>query len=172
MSAKHNILLALILIVLVGYYVFFEGGTPPKETKILRGTPIYLIAPWDIKKVHVVTEDGDLLAERDGEQWQLLKGKPVEGVTGKIDDFVTSLLMTVEIDKFPFDENLARECKLDNPSYTVTVTDITDKTYTLLVGGKTPVGTCLYVMFADTPQIVVVGALLDYELGKLDSLMR
>jgi len=171
--AKHNVLLGVILVVLVGYYALFEVSSPPQETKVVRGTPIYLVEPWDVKRIAVAGEDEkQVVAEREEKRWLLIKGKPESGFETKVDDFVTALLMTVEIDKFPYEENLRSDCGLDNPSYTVTLTDITDKTYTLFVGGKTPVGTCIYARFADSPNILVVGALLGYELSKLDSLME
>ena len=173
MSAKHNVVLAVILSVLVGYYVLFELPEPSEEIKILRGTSIYLIEPWDVKGLQVVADVGkQVVAERREERWHLEQGRQVDGWEGKIRDFVTNLLMTVEIDKFPVEENLFRECGLENPSYTITVTDITDKSYTLFAGDKTPVGTCLYAQFSDTPNILVVGALLRYELGKMDELME
>ena len=172
-SARYNVLLAVILILIVGYYALFEVDSPPEEMKTLRGESIYLIEPWDVKTVQVIADGGkELLAERQGDRWRIKEGKQIDGFEAKVDDFVANLLMTVEIDKFPFEENLLSECGLDNPSYTITITDITDKSYTLFAGDKTPVGTCLYTRFADTPQIVVVGALLDYELGKVDSLME
>ena len=173
MSAKHNALLGLVLIVLIGYYVFFEASSPSPEPKIMRGASIYLIEPWDVKQVEVATADGkEVDFERGGHGWRLNKGNQVDGLQDRLDDFVTSLLMTVEIDKIPLEGKVLSDCGLVNPSYTITVTDITDKTYTLFVGDKTPVGTCLYGRFDDTTQVLVGGALLSYELSKLNSIME
>jgi hypothetical protein len=172
-SAKYNVILACILVVLVGYYLIFELPAAQENPPIDRGTPIYLLDPWDVKKIQVVNNDGEqLVAERDGQQWRLLKGKQNDRLDETLGDFVNSLVMTVEIDTFPFGKDDLRHCGLDKPSYTVTVTDVTGKTYLLFVGETTPVGTCVYTRFADTSKILIVGALLNYELGKLDSLMQ
>ena len=164
---------AFILIILVGYYVLFEPSSPPERPDIKRGKPICLIEPWSVKKVWVVSEGkGEVIFEREGEGWTLTKGKKADNLGSTLEDFVDSLLMTVEIDKFPIKDKVVNECGLDNPTYTVILTDVTDKTYHLIVGDSTPVGTCLYAQFAESPDVLIVGALLNYELGKLDSLME
>jgi len=171
---KHNLILAVVLICLIGYYLAFEYSPSEETEPIYRGTPIYLVEPWNVKRVHVIEtgEGQEVVFERSREGWTLVKGKEdVPRFETFLNDFVETLLRTVEIDSVGVEGKNVCDFGLDRPSYLVTITDATDKTYNLLVGGRTPVGTCVYAQFTDATKILVVGALLNYELGKLDRFM-
>ena len=172
---RYNAVLLLVLLALTGYYVAFEtsGEGPGEGKKVKRGTPIYLLEPWNVAGLRVEAHDGrELFCERvEGGAWSVRKGKENENLSGIVDDFVGSLLATVEIDKTAVEGQDLCDFGFDSPAFTITLTDVTNKTYQLFLGDSTPGGTCLYARFADAHQILIVGALLDWELKKLDPLM-
>ena len=172
MREKHILILAVVLLGLVIYYNLFESNGASKKSEERPGTPVFLLQYGDVKKLHVVTsDDKELVCERQGRGWSIIKGRNAGNGQEKIDDFVVSLLMTVEIDKI-----LSKNVQLDKfglkkPAYQINLTDITDKSYQLLAGDTTPTGTCIYAKLADSPDIIIVGALLKWELSKIDSLL-
>ncbi|MFH0811392.1 MAG: DUF4340 domain-containing protein [Pseudomonadota bacterium] len=172
MKEKHILFLAAILFVLVAYYMIFEFIAPPKKTGEDIGLPILLLDYYDVKKLEIRTSDGkELLCERIEGHWNVIKGQKTEKWADKIADFVANFLRTVEIDKIPVQDAQLSIFGLEHPSYEITVTDITDKTYRLLIGDTTPVKTSIYAKFVDSPHIIIVGALLNWELTKISPLL-
>ena len=169
MRGKHILILAVVLLGLVIYYNFFESNGASKKSEERPGTPVFLLQYGDVKKLHVVTsDDKELICERQGRRWSIIKGRNVQE---KINDFVVSLLITLELDKILSENVQLDKFGLGNPAYQINLTDITDKSYQLLVGDTTPTGTCIYAKLADSPDIIIVGALLKWELSKIDSLL-
>lgn len=172
MRKRHVIALAVAFLILSGYYGLFEVSNSPDDPKAKKGKPVFLLDPWDVKALRVVTQDGrQFSCERDGDRWHLVAGKQNDGYEGTIEDFIASLLATVEIDQFPQSDQDLANFGLVNPRMSITVTDVTGKAYQLTLGDSTPAGTCLYARFTDTPKILIVGALLDWEVKKLNPLL-
>lgn len=60
---------------------------------------------------------------------------------------------------------------MQEPTARITLTDLTQKTYEILVGDKTPsASTGVYVMLSDGSPVTILGAVLNWELYKLSSL--
>ncbi|MBN2468687.1 MAG: DUF4340 domain-containing protein [Deltaproteobacteria bacterium] len=172
MKEKHLLIVALILFCLVVYYNLFEYGYGRNEAAEQQWSPIIFLQYGDVKKVSATTSDGkESVFERTGNRWRIIKGTQVERWQEKVQDFVMNLLMTVEIDKIPADEVELSAFGLDNPRYRITITDVTDKSYQLLVGKQSPTRTSVYAKFADSPSVLVVGALLNWEISKIDPLL-
>ena len=79
--------------------------------------------------------------------------------------------MLVEIEKFGVENIPLKTFGLENPTFRITLTDITDKTYQILIGDTNPVRTSIYVKRAESPQVIIVGAVLNYELQKISPLL-
>ena len=171
MKERHLLIAAIVLLVLVIYYAIFEFGISSDTSKQYIGPPILFLNYRDVKKLHIKTSEGkELICERKGKGWEVIKGTKVKGWRSKVADFVSYLISAVEIDKIPVKNSQLSKYGLENPAYEITLTDITDKTYQLIIGDSTPVRTSVYAKFADSPHIIIVGALLNWELSKLSSL--
>ena len=172
MKEKHTLIVALLLLGLVGYYSFFEYHAPLKEREIKPPGPLlFEISPGEVKKVEIQRLDGgELIAERNGRWWILLKGNRIEQWESKVNDFIFNLLMLVEIEKFLVENSQLKDYGLENPAFQITLTDISDKTYRLLIGGSNPGSTSVYVKFVESPNVIIAGAILNWEFSKLSSL--
>lgn len=170
MKEKHILYAALILLALVSYYSFFEFGKNQEKPPYL-GPPLLFLDYRDVKRIQIKTSEGkELICERNRGEWNLIKGNKVEKWRSKIADFVSYLISAVEIDRFAVKSSQLGKFGLEDPPYKITVTDVTDKTYQLMIGDDTPVRTCVYVKFVDYPEVIIVGALLNWELSKISSL--
>ena len=171
MKEKHTLIVALILLGLVIYYSFFEYHDSSKDPGKKIGPPLLALRPEEVKRIEVKSLNGDeLIGEWKGRRWSLVKGKAVGDWGGTIEDFIVNLVMTVEIDKFPVESSQFKVYGLENPDFQITLIDITDKTYQILIGDTNPVRTCIYVKLAESPLVVIVGAVLNYELQKISPL--
>jgi len=167
LKEKHILILAIILLGLVTYFSIFEMFPSPEEPEEI-GPPVLFLDYRDVKKIQVRTSEGkELICERKGRGWELIKGEETEKWRAKITDFVIYLISAVEIDKIPVENSQLSHYGLENPAFQITLTDITDKTYQLMIGDTTPVKTSVYAKFADSLNIIIVGALLNWELSKM-----
>jgi len=173
LKEKHTLIVALLLLGLVVYYSFFEYNASLKEREIKPGPLLFELSPGEVKKVEIQRLDGgELIEERnESRRWILLKGNRIEQWESKVNDFIFNLLMLVEIEKFKVENSQLKYHGLENPTYTITLTDITDKTYQLLIGDSNPVRTSVYVKFVESPNVIITGAILNYELQKIAPLL-
>lgn len=172
MKEKHILVLALILLVLTAYYSVFEADFDSRKPAGPVGPPILLLHYSDVKRVEIQAADGRAVrCERSGPTWTLLQGNNAEQWESKITDFVGYFVSAPEVDKFPEDPQRLSEFGLDNPGYRITIIDVTDKPYHLIVGNTTPVGVSVYAKFVESPEVIIVGALLNWELNKLGPLL-
>jgi len=173
LKEKHTLIVALLLLGLVVYYSFFEYNASLKEREIKPGPLLFELSPGEVKRVEIQRLDGgELIGEQhERRRWILLKGNRIEQGESKVDDFIVNLLMLVEIEKFKVENSQLKNYGLENPAYKITLTDITDKIYQLLIGGSNPVRTSVYVKFAESPNVIIAGAILNYELQKIAPLL-
>jgi len=169
---KHILTLAIVLFALVCYYMIFEFVAPDAKPGPEALVPILLLDYDDVQKVAVKTSDGrEFIAERQEGHWSLIKGQKGERWADNITDFVANLVRTVEVDRIPGGSSELSIYGLDNPTYQIIVTDVTDKTYQLLIGDTTPVKTSVYAKFAESPDVLIVGALVNWEISKIVPLL-
>ena len=172
MREKHTLIVAFVLLGVVIYYSFFESHDSSKDREKKIGPPLLALRPEEIKRIEVKSlNSGELIGEWKGKRWSLVKGKAVGDWGATIEDFIVNLVMTVEIDKFPVESSQLKAYGLENPDFQITLTDITDKTYQILIGDTNPVRTSIYVKLAESPLVIIVGAVLNYELQKIIPLL-
>jgi hypothetical protein len=166
LKEKHTLSIALILFGLLIYYFFFEYQSVSKENVEQAGPSIFALNPRQVKKIEIkgLLNGDEFIGEWKG-RWILIKGNNIHNSETTIRDFVLYLLTAVEIDKFPVENSLLKNYGLEKPSYQITLTDVTEKTYRFLIGGSNPNKTCVYVKFAESPNVIVAGALLTHELS-------
>jgi hypothetical protein len=166
LKEKHILALALILLALATYYSVFEADFATRKPGGPTGPPILLLHDSDVKRVEIQKADGRTIrCERTGYNWRMVEGVETERWNETIEDFVAYFVSAPEVDKFSDSGLQLSEYGLDTPGYRITITDLTDKPYHLLVGNTTPVGVAVYAKFAESPQVIIVGALLNWELS-------
>ena len=172
MKEKHTLIVALLLLGLVVYYSFFECHDSSKDRGKKIGPPLLALRPEEVKKIEINSlNGGELIGAWKEKRWSLLHGNTVGNWEATIDDFIVNLLMTVEIEKFGVENIQLKNFGLENPAFRITLTDITDKTYQILIGDTNPVRTSIYVKRAESSQVIIVGAVLNYELQKIAPLL-
>ena len=172
MKEKHTLIVALLLLGLVVYYSFFECHDSSKDRGKKIGPPLLALRPEEVKKIEINSLNGGaLIGEWKEKRWSLLHGNAVGNWEATIDDFIVNLLMLVEIEKFGVENTQLKTFGLENPTIRITLTDITDKTYQILIGDTNPVRTSVYVKRAESPEVIIVGAVVNYELQKIAPLL-
>ncbi len=172
MKEKHTLIVVLLLLGLVVYYSFFESHDSSKDRGKKIGPPLLALRPEEVKKIEINSlKGGELIGEWKEKRWSLLKGNEVGNWEATIDDFMVNLLMLVEIEKFRVENTQLKNFGLENPALRITLTDITDKTYQILIGDTNPVRTSVYVKFVESPNVIITGAILNYELQKVAPLL-
>lgn len=169
---KLILITAALFAVLLLFYLIFESDTP-EQPGILKSERFLPLNAADIYGLKIVTREGltfRCLKDSDG-SWNIIEGEKKAKAAEKINDFLEAITSITEIDHFPVHSVMLSQYGLQEPSLRITLTDRTQKTYELLVGDKTPsASTGVYVMLSDANQVVILGAVLNWELFKLSSL--
>lgn len=170
---KKPILIAAVLFsVLLIFYLVFEGGEQDQKGP-LKGERFLPLKAADIHGVKVATREGltfYCVKDTDG-SWNIVTGEKKQRAGEKINDFVEAITNLTEIDHFPVHSTMLSQYGLQEPTARITLTDLTQKTYEILVGDKTPsASTGVYVMLSDSDRVTILGAVLNWELYKLSSL--
>jgi hypothetical protein len=172
LKEKHTLIVVLLLLGLVVYYSFFESHDSSKDRGKKIGPPLLALRPEEVKKIEINSlKGGELIGEWKEKRWSLLKGNEVGNWEATIDDFMVNLLILVEIEKFRVENTQLKNFGLENPALRITLTDITDKTYQILIGDTNPARTSVYVKRAESPEVIIVGAILNHELSKIVPLL-
>jgi hypothetical protein len=169
---KPIIVAAVLFTALLFFYLVFEGDTPD-EKAVLQGERFLSLKASDIREIKIVTREGLAFecAKDSGGAWHIVKGEKETTAEEKIDDFLEAMTTLVKIDHFSVNANLLDQYGLREPSAQITLTDLTQKTHDILVGDKTPdASTGVYVMSGNDNRVVILGAVLNWELFKLSSL--
>ncbi|MBN1545594.1 MAG: DUF4340 domain-containing protein [Syntrophaceae bacterium] len=169
---KSILITAALFAVLFLFYLIFEGKVPDTNGTQL-GERFLPLKAADIQGVKIDTREGltfKCVKDTDG-SWTIIDGERKANAAGKINDFIEAITTLTEIDRFPVAAAELSQYGLQDPTTRVTLTDLTQKTYDFLIGDKTPAAsTGVYVMLADSSQVTILGAVLNWELFKLSSL--
>jgi len=171
---KKPILIASALFAaLILFYFVFEVIAPEKEEGIFQGERFLPLKATDIYALDIVTREGLALKcvrASDG-SWNILEGEKKDNASETIEDFLEAITIIPEIDTFTVAPDMLQQYGLQEPSLRLTLTDLTRKTYDILIGDKTPAAsTGVYVNLSGSGRITILGAVLNWELFKLSSL--
>lgn len=170
---KRPLLIAAILFtVLLLFYLVFEGDVADQKG-LPQGERFLPLKASDIQGIKITTREGlAFKCVKDTDRsWNIIDGERKTNAAEKINDFLEAITTLAEIDHFPVDATMLVQYGFHEPTMRVTLTDITQKTYDILVGDKTPAAsTGVYVMLSDTNRVAILGAVLNWELFKLSSL--
>ena len=170
MTTRGTLLLVAVLVGLAGYLWMAEVGqqTPLRASEPIEAAPLLAVPPAGVARVEL--EDGAqrLVAVRREGGWSDPAGRPWDGEA--VADLLESLgslrpLMTVDPDPaepadYGFGPDTARIRLLARDGRPLLVLD---------VGERNPAWTGLYARHVGSREVMLVGALLRWELEKLQA---
>ena len=166
------LIVAILFTALLLFYLIFEGEAPNTQSAPV-GERFLPLKATDIQGVNIVTREGLIfkcVKDSDG-SWNVINGERKTNASEKINDFIEAITTLMAIDHFSVTSTELSQFGLQEPSTRITLTDLTQKTYDMLIGDKTPDdATGVYVKLADANEVAIMGAVLNWELLKISSL--
>ncbi len=167
-SRRVMVLGALAL--LLGGYTYV---TTPAKTQLASQTqqeqqdhPIF---EWNTDKIthlEVIFDEQHLVAKRTAEGWQREQtGAPLPSAV--VDDFLVSLTKLVNLGNVDGQAGELTEYGLKPPKTQISLHVEGVGTQTLILGKHNPVSTSLYALVNQSPQVILVGSVLSWDLRKL-----
>lgn len=163
MSVRTTVILAILVAILGGYYLWSERQPKPDT-----GSP--RLFPFDKSAVQevTITRDATTLAlKRDGDGWRMTQPVEARADRGPVASLVSSLTLA-RIERMVEEKatNLA-DFGLDPPTVRIGL-KVKDKAepVILLLGKNTPTGSWAYAKQGDSPAVLILSATLKDDLQK------
>jgi hypothetical protein len=165
MSTRGTVLLVGVLVVLAGWLWLVELGTPPGP---VSGSAPLLAAPARVARVELEHGTRRVVALRRDGGWTDASGRPWRGdVVPDVLATLATLAPVMVVDDAP---HAAVDYGLAPPARRLRLaTDAAAPVLDLEIGEPNPAATGLYARLAGRREVVLVGALLGWELEKLAS---
>ena len=164
MTTRGTLVLLAVLVV-VGGWLALE--LRPRPTAPAGAEPLLATRPSVVATLEVTTSDRTLAAVRRGDDWADADGRPWPAtVVADVVDTLTGLHALMVVDSDPSD---AAQYGLAPATVTRVRLAATDGSplLDLELGERNPAGTGVYVRRAGRPEVLLVGAILAWELDKL-----
>jgi Domain of unknown function (DUF4340) len=164
-----SLALAATLAVVLGILVVRTTSSPPTAVPRTPSRPLLLaLAPESVRRVEVSRGDQVLRFERTGEGWRL--GDGAEGLVpdDRVDQFLRTIAGLERLEQVADPGASLAEFGLDPPRALVVLSAGGESR--IAIGERNPALTALYVQVAPDPHVVLVGAVLQWELDKLAAL--
>ncbi len=164
----RNTIIVIILLLIIGGYALYLRQQPPAD----QNPKLYKLDAKDIRKIELHSSDRDIVLERTGDDWKILKPITADAdrytVNGIADD-IAGLQITGTAEEKPAD---LAPFGLAVPAVVVTVTTKDEKTLpAVMVGKQTPIGNSNFIKRADQPAVLLVNSAFGAEVNKdLDDL--
>jgi len=151
--------LAVILVVLAGFYYVYEIALGPERERVQtrKGRVFVTVEPSDVTEMALKRADGVVRVKREGDGWQIVEPLAWRGDRGKVEETLTSIVtarMDREIAAEPKD---LAEFGLAKPVAEATLVTRDGRRFTLLLGAKNPTGVWVYAREGDKPAVFVLG---------------
>ena len=172
MNVKTTVILIVLLALGLGYVVWQYGDwfgpadkPAPAEKRLTPGVGKVVRLAIETPRV------GKVVLVGDGDTWRLAEPVEAPAVSYEASGTVTDVTTLEYVRKYaPTDPDRPKRTRLADPVRIVTFTDEKDKTYTLRVGGKVPLGKRrTYVQMEGDDHIYVVDVDLAEKLRKTAS---
>ncbi|NOT54610.1 MAG: DUF4340 domain-containing protein [Deltaproteobacteria bacterium] len=158
------------LAVLLGSYTYV---TTPAQTRIVSQTqqekqdrPVFEFSADKITHLEVLFDDQRLIGKRTTAGWQREQtGEPLPSAV--VDDFLVSLTKLVNLGNVEGQAGELAEYGLKPPKTQISLHVEGAGTQTLVLGKHNPVSTSLYALVNQSPQVILVGSVLSWDLRKL-----
>jgi hypothetical protein len=168
-TGGRRVLVLGLLACLLGGYTYWttpltQGLNAPAGARGER--PVLEFAPERVTQIDLLFDEQHLVCQRTAGGWQQVPdGKPLR--QDVVDDFLTNLRKLVNLGEVEIDPTQLAEFGLQPPESRVVLTLEGEETRTLALGKRNPVQSSLYAQVNDSPQVVLVGAVVLWDMRKL-----
>lgn len=176
MNLRTNLVLFLVLLLLGGWYYFYEiRGEPERVLQEIEAKRLFPgIDPGTVQRLafhRIVTMDGDELDRKSfiftgsGNEWQIEEPVQTKGDTARIKELI-SRVVTIQtqtiIDESPVD---LVPYGLDSPAFKVSFT-AGDTVHELVLGNENPTRDYFYARVDSQPAVILVPDTVKFELTR------
>jgi hypothetical protein len=169
MSAESRRLLVLgVLACFLGGYTYLTA--PEKKGLDIqieqKGRPVLDFPAEQVTHIELLFDDEQVRCQRTAEGWQQLPGgRPLRAEA--VDEFLGNLQKLVNLGEVDIGNASLSEYGL-HPASSLVVLKLADgSTRSLALGNRNPVQTSIYAQVNETPQVVLVGAVILWDMRKL-----
>lgn len=168
-ESRRVVILGLIACILGGYTYLTTAETGPlsgQQAGTQEERPVLNFAPEDVTQIALVSNTRRLTCQRTAEGWkQMPSGLPIS--TDAIQDFLTNLGKLLHLGDVAGVQTELAEYGLQPPQASITLQLEGQETRSLHIGTRNPVQSSLYAQINDTPQVVLVGAVVLWDMRKV-----
>lgn len=168
LEARRVLILGLLACVLGGYTYLTTPQkqlTRQQQEEAAGKRPLFAFAPQDVTQIEVFFRQQRLVFQRTREGWTHSQGTPIR--TEVVQDFLSNLVKLVQLGALEGVNQELAEYGLDPPEASITVQLGDAVSYSLSLGKRNPVQSSLYAQVNEAPQVVLVGAVVVWDMRKL-----
>jgi hypothetical protein len=167
---SRRVMILGVLALLLGGYTY---TTTPKQNRLASQTPqqkqehpIFEFNSEKITQLDIVFDGQQLSGKRTPEGWKREQsGEPLPSAV--VDDFLTALTKLVDLGGVEGKPEELSEFGLKPPKTHITVHVEGTGPQTLALGKHNPANTSLYALVNQSPQVILVGSVISWDLRKL-----
>lgn len=167
-EGRRVLVLGLVACLLGGYtYVTApEKRDPGTQTEQQTERPVLDFAPEQVTQIDLLYDGEQVLCQRTSDGWkQLPHGEPLR--LDAVDEFLVNLRKLINLGEVEIGNASLSEYGLNPPSSRVVLHLAGGGTRTLALGNRNPVQTSMYAQVNNSPQVVLVGAVVLWDMRKL-----
>lgn len=146
MNFKKSIVIAIIFLLVAGFYYFYEiVGKPKREEKVKQETTVFVFDETRVKSLDLhrrldgapnETIPADLSFEKKENLWMMSKPMETKADQNVVVSLITSVVSAKKDEVVEDDPKDVKQYNLESPDFTLTISDGT-KTETLELGSQT-----------------------------------
>jgi hypothetical protein len=159
---RNTIIFGLILILLGGFYYFYEYKGAPKREAVKKASEKLLACDKDaVNKLNLNTPSLKLSFDKANDLWNLVQPLKAEANSGDLESFISQITGLNKDQVIEDSDNSWQEYGLKTPAYKVEL--ITPKaTYSLWIGDKNPMGDSYYARLNQGKVFMISSSLSSY----------
>ena len=175
MNWGKTALLILLLIILSGYFYFFEirGAAErhlaeaKREQEAWQKIQVFPYQPQEFNYIKLLQDGKTIVYEKENGVWWMREPLNIRGGEGATEDIIYSIISVVETDPVADEPSDMEEFGLDHPQIAIGVKlEGREEVKTLLVGNNNPTAITLYARMEGSPRVFLVGSLIKWEVSK------
>lgn len=167
MNFKKTIVIAVIFLLVAGFYYFYEiVGKPKREEKVKQETTVFTVDETKIKTLDLHRKlegapkesiPADLSFEKKEDVWMMKKPMETKADQGTVGSLATSVVVAKKDEVVEDDPKDVKQYNLDPPDFALTISDGT-KTETLELGSQTVDKQFFYARLKGQKQVFLTNA--------------
>lgn len=168
-SESQRVLVLGLLACLLGGYTYLT--TQPKRGPEVSRTgqrerPVLDFRPDEVVRIDLVYDGQQVLCQRTAQGWEQ-QPQGLQMRAEAVDEFLANLKNLVNLGEVEIGNASLAEYGLNPPASRVTLQLANGETRSLALGNRNPVQTSIYAQVNNGPQVVLVGAVVLWDMRKL-----